>query len=186
MSPFYTRKGDGGLTGVLGDGRVAKSDLLMDAIGSVDEANSALGLARATCQQPEACEVILAIQRELYRLMAETAATPENAERFHSIDAARVVWLEEKTAYFESRVEMPREFIVPGDTVCGAALDMARTTVRRAERRMAGLVNEGRVANGELLRYLNRLSSLCFVLEIYEHQYGENQPLTRAKAGGKA
>ena len=180
MSPnFYTRSGDDGSTGLLGEGRIFKDDPRMEAVGALDEANAALGMARAASQSPQGREILLTAQRDLYGLMAETAATPENAARFRSIDAGRVAWLEAQIAAIEQRVPPVTEFIVPGDTPAGAALDLARTIVRRAERRLAGLQRAGEIENPELLRYLNRLSSLCFVLELLENQAAGGQTLAR-------
>lgn len=169
-STFYTRGGDEGYTGLLGEGRVAKEDLRMEALGAVDEAGAALGLARAHARSAESAGLILQVQRDLYGLMGEMAATPENAARFRVIDAKKVAWLEAQTDAIAAQVEIPREFIVPGDTAQGAFLDLARTIVRRAERRVSDLLHRGDIQNPELLRYLNRLSSLCFVLEIHEHR----------------
>jgi cob(I)alamin adenosyltransferase len=102
--------------------------------------------------------------------MAEVAATPENAEKFHAIDAARVTWLEGQTDQLSKQVEMPREFILPGDSVAGAALSLARAIIRRAERRVVELFDAEEIKNPDLQHYLNRLSSLCFVLELFENQ----------------
>ena len=102
--------------------------------------------------------------------MAEVAATPENAERFHFIDAARVKWLEEQTDFLSTLIEMPKQFILPGDSLAGAALSLARAVVRRAERRVVELFDTEEVVNPDLQRYLNRLSSLCFVLELLENK----------------
>jgi cob(I)alamin adenosyltransferase len=177
MSSFYTRAGDDGYTGLLGEGRVPKYDIRPEALGSIDEAMAALGMARVACQSPGMAEIILQVQRDLYSLMAETAATPENAEKFHFIDEARVAWLEKHTDALSLLVEMPGEFIIPGDFQSGAMLDLARTIVRRAERRVAELLLRGDIQNPELMRYLNRLSSLCFVMEIREIQFlGRNKP----------
>jgi cob(I)alamin adenosyltransferase len=165
---FYTSEGDDGYTGLLGAGRVAKEDIRLEAVGAVDEANAALGIARALSRSPETSHVILQIQRDLYGLMAELAATPENAARFRSVEAARVAWLEAQVDLLSQQVEVPKEFIVPGDAVEGAFVDLARAVVRRAERRVAGLLHRGEIANPELLRYLNRLSSFCFLLELRE------------------
>lgn len=181
MPTFYTRRGDDGSTGLLGEGRVAKYDLRMETLGAIDEANAALGLARATCVSGKVKEITLAIQRDLYRLMAETAATEETAAQFHAIDDPKVDWLETMTDQLSSEVSIPREFIVPGDTVPGAALDMARTIVRRAERRMTELLARGDVHNPNLIQYLNRLSSLLFVMELVENKAGGNPEITRAK-----
>jgi cob(I)alamin adenosyltransferase len=181
MSDFYTRTGDDGTSGLLGSGRVPKDHPRLEAIGTIDEANAAFGVARAICGESQIQEIILTIQRDLYNTMAEVAATPENAARFRTIDSGRVSWLEDETDQFGSQIEMPKEFIVPGDTQTGAALDLARAVVRRAERAVARLWHAGEIENPEILRYLNRLASLCFVLEIRENQIQGGKPLTLAK-----
>ena len=168
---FYTAKGDDGTTGLLGDGRVPKYHVRMEAIGALDEASAALGLARAQCSAPQTVPILLEAQRDLYKLMAEVAATPENAQRFHFINEERVNWLEKQTDELSTVVEMPKEFILPGDTLGGATLSMARAIVRRAERCVVNLFDDEVVINPDLQRYLNRLSSLCFVLELLENQY---------------
>jgi cob(I)alamin adenosyltransferase len=167
---FYTSKGDDGTTNLLGEGRVAKYHVRIEAVGTLDEASAALGLARAQCRDPHSSDILLEAQRDLYKLMAEVAATPEHAEKFHFIDAARVAWLEERTDELSKLVEMPKEFILPGDSVAGAALSLARAIVRRAERRVVELFDAEEIKNPDLQRYLNRLSSLCFVLELVENQ----------------
>ncbi len=177
MTKFYTRTGDDGYTGVLGEGRIPKYHPITEAIGAVDEATAALGLARAHSQTEDCPLVLLDIQRDLYHLMSEISATPQNAARFRKIDAARVAWLEQQADAFSDRVSLPKEFIVPGDSPAGAGLALARTVVRRAERQVARLYLDQGLENVELLRYLNRLSSLCFVLELYENQAaGKVQP----------
>jgi cob(I)alamin adenosyltransferase len=179
MTKFYTRTGDDGTTGLLGEGRARKDSPRLEAVGAIDEANAALGVARAACLAPASPEIILKIQRDLYGLMAEVAATPENAARFRVIDEGRVTWLEAQIAAIESQVEPTNEFIVPGDTASGAALDLARAIVRRAERHVAGLHLDGELENPELQRYLNRLSSLCFVLELLETQQSGKPTLAK-------
>ena len=136
---FYTAKGDDGTTGLLGEGRVPKYHVRMEAIGALDEASAALGLARAQCNAHQTAPILLEAQRDLYKLMAEVAATPENASQFHFINEARVGWLEEQTDELSKVVEMPKEFILPGDTLGGAALSLARAIVRRAERCVVSL-----------------------------------------------
>lgn len=174
---FYTRKGDDGSTGLLGEGRVAKSDLRMEALGSLDETTAALGVARSLCQSADARETLVQIQRHLYGIMGETAATGENAEKFRAVESRQVEWLEQQTDRLTELVEVPREFIVPGDSPAGAAVDLARTICRRAERRMVELAERGDVHNPALLQYLNRLSSYCFVLELLENKIaGGDQP----------
>lgn len=185
MTQFYTRTGDDGNTGLLGEGRVPKHDVRIEAVGTVDEATAALGMARASARHPDTVPLLLAVQRDLYGLMAEVAATAANAARFRTIDAARVAWLEAQTDALSQGITLPREFILPGDSLGGAALAVARTVVRRAERRLAQLWHEGALENAELLRYINRLSSLCFVLELLENQAaGQETPtLARSRPG---
>lgn len=174
MSPFYTRAGDEGQTGLLGEGRVPKFDLRIETLGAVDEATAALGLARSTARAEQSAALILEVQRDLYRLMAEVGATPENAAKFRAIDGNRVKWLETQTDTLTETVAMPNEFILPGENPSSAAMSLARTVVRRAERRVAELFQQGGLENTHLLAYLNRLSSLCFVLELLENQQGGN------------
>ncbi len=179
-SPFYTGTGDQGTTGLLGEGRVSKDDPRMEAVGAVDEATAALGVARAHAQASQTRDLLLAVQRDLYRLMAEVAATPENQARFRGITDEQVRWLEEQIAALEAVVSPPNAFIVPGDSPGGAFLDLARTVVRRAERRVVALWRSGGLENPALAAYLNRLSSLCFVLELLENQTA-GVTTTRAK-----
>lgn len=171
MSPFYTRTGDEGTTGLLGEGRVPKFDDRIEALGAVDEATAAMGLARAGAPSEGTAALLLEAQRDLYQLMAEVGATPENAAKFRSIDESRVRWLEEKTDELEQKTVLPREFIVPGDVPASAALALARTIVRRAERRVVALFHAGGLENQYLLAYLNRLSSLIFMLELVENAH---------------
>lgn len=175
MSTFYTRKGDDGTTGLLGEGRLPKYHPRMETVGTLDEATATLGLARSLVQNAALEPILRQTQRDLYGLMAEVAATPENAAQFRSIDAARVDWLEAETDKLTERVEMPKEFILPGETQSSGALAVARTVVRRAERRVAEMLAAGTLENGALLRYLNRLSSLCFVLELAENQFAQKE-----------
>ncbi len=175
MSNFYTRKGDDGTTGLLGEGRLPKYHPRMEAIGALDEATATLGLARSLVQDAALQPILLQAQRDLYGLMAEVAATPENAAQFRSINASRVAWLESKTDSLSAKVQMPKEFILPGETQGSGALALARTVVRRAERRIAALLDTGELENQELLRYLNRLSSLCFLMELAENQFSQTE-----------
>ncbi len=183
MPPFYTRQGDDGYTGLLGAGRVPKHDPRPEAYGSIDEASAALAVARSQARSKDTRATLIAVQRDLYHLMAEVAAAPEQAERFRRIDGGRVQWLEAKTEDFAARVEVPKEFVVFGDGQAGAALDLARTVVRRAERKVAWLAHHGELSNPDLLRYLNRLSSLCFVLALWEDRQGGMAGPRLAKEG---
>ncbi len=176
---FYTGKGDDGTTGLLGKGRVSKNDARIEANGTLDEASAAIGLARACARDGRCGPLLLHAQRDLYRLMAEVASSPENAEQFR-FEEARVDWLEQQIETLGKSVEMPGEFILPGDSLGGAALSMARAVVRRAERRLVELFDADTTANPALQQYLNRLSSLLFVLELIENQ-AAGKPTSRAK-----
>ncbi len=166
---FFTRKGDDGTTGWLGKGHISKDDPRIDAVGTLDEASAALGVARASAHDPRSAALVLEAQRDLYRLMSEVSASPESAGEFH-FDAGRVTWLEQQIETLGRGIEMPAQFILPGDSPAEAAFAMARTVVRRAERRVVGLSDRGQVQNPALREYLNRLSSLLFVLELLENR----------------
>lgn len=170
MTPFYTRSGDNGTTGLLGQGRISKAHPRLEALGTVDEVSAALGLARAASLDEQTVSILTEVQRDLYKLMSELAATSETVERFRYITSERVAWLEQQTDAVSNRTGVPNEFILPGETLAGAAMALARTIVRRAERRVTALHQSGELSNPELLRYLNRLSSLCFALELLENQ----------------
>lgn len=183
MSKFYTRKGDDGTTGLLGEGRVMKTDARMEALGTLDEASAALGLARSLMNNEMLIDLVIEVQRDLYHLMAEMAASEENQERFRKIDAERVRWLEEHTDEVGRKVEIPAQFILPGGYPSAAAFSLARAVVRRAERRAVQLVNDGLFTNKNGLAYLNRLSSLCYVLELHEIMVSGKADPTLAKEG---
>jgi cob(I)alamin adenosyltransferase len=177
-SQFYTQRGDDGYTGLLGPERVPKYDLRPQAYGTVDEAQAAMGLARASRCTPRTGEILLAVQRDLYPLMAELA---DGSTFAGSITGANVGQLESWIGEIEAEVEMPREFVIPGDSPAGAALHLARTVVRRAERLAVRLVHEGLLDNNQVLRYLNRLSSLLFVLACSEDLARTRSAPTQAK-----
>ncbi len=169
MATVTTRTGDEGYTDLLGAGRVPKYHRRPEAYGTVDEATSALGLARAHAEGANLKDQIRQVQQDLYVMMAELATTPENYEKVSfKIEPSHVARLDEAAERLKEQVEIGKEFIIPGATVTGAALDLARTIVRRAERQVARLYHEADVTNVEVLRYLNRLSDLLFILARWE------------------
>ncbi len=188
MEPIqlYTRTGDDGYTGLLGEGRVAKYAPQPEACGAVDEANAAMGIARAGAQSDITRQMLLTAQRDLYKLMAELSATQKTAPQFRSIDEARVTWLEQQTDVVTGMVVLPREFVVPGDTLPGAYIDLARAITRRAERFVVHLLHDGIIENTQLVRYLNRLSSLLFVLSLYENALAGASRVTLAREKAKS
>lgn len=167
VTRLYTGLGDTGSTDLLGE-RVAKDDPRIDILGDLDEATSSAGLGRALAASPRTKEVIEEVQRDLYRIMAELAFTDELRPAGYALAAERVSWLEATTDDLTAALNLPPQFILPGDTVPGAALDVARTVVRRAERAAVTLHHAGHVGNEQILRYLNRLSSLLFILARHE------------------
>jgi cob(I)alamin adenosyltransferase len=180
MPGFFTGDGDDGSTGLLGPDRIPKHHRRAEAIGALDEAAAALGLARALAGDPELKSILQTMQRHLYQVMAEVAAPGENALRFRVIGAAQVAWLESEIDRLSHEVELPTGFLLGGDSAAGGALDLARTVVRRAERRLALLIDQGEVENPQLLRYLNRASSICFLLILVSNHRGGVTP-TMAK-----
>ena len=165
---IVTRTGDGGETGLLYGGRVSKDDLHTEAYGSLDEAISALGLGRALDADAERAAQLLELQRELFVVGAELATgsghRADLERHFNVVTAAMVERLDRWVADIESRVPLPESFVIPGGTAAGAALDLARTFIRRAERRAVALRREGELENPEVIRYLNRCSDLLFML----------------------
>lgn len=172
---IVTRHGDAGETSLLYGGRVPKDDLHTEAYGVIDEAVSALGLARALEARPEPAARLLELQRQLFTVGAELAtARGERArleQHFATVDAATVDALEAETHVLEAQHPVT-SFVIPGATAVGAALDVARTVVRRAERRAVALDRAGQLENPQVLRYLNRLSDLLFMLAREAEQGG--------------
>ena len=184
-SQFYTRGGDDGTTGLLGPERVPKYDLRPEAYGAVDEAQSVLGLARSAGCAPRTAGILLGVQRTLHTMMAELASAGSEHSAFaNSITPVHVGDLESYIAEYEDLIEMPKEFVIPGDSQQGAALHQGRTVTRRAERRAVRLVDEGLLENRQVLRYLNRLSSLLFVLALYEDTQATSSSPTLAVENG--
>jgi cob(I)alamin adenosyltransferase len=168
MAKVTTGSGDTGYTGLLGAQRVPKYDPRPETFGTVDEATSALGLARAVAKDQKVKEIIYSIQQELYLLMGELATPPENYEQMGlRVTEEHVQRLEKIEDELKREVEIPNKFIIPGDTLDGAALDLARTIIRRAERMAVKLLHDGVIQNAEVIRYLNRLSDLVFILARY-------------------
>lgn len=173
-----TGGGDDGSTGLLGGGRAAKDDLRIEAYGTVDEASSAIGLAKALTGDDRVREIAERLQRDLYRLGAELATNPSAAGKFATTSEADVAGLDELLVELEAEVPMPDGFILPGATPASGALDLARAIVRRAERRCVSLIRAGGLSNDQPRRYLNRLSLVLFVLGRFE----ESRAGLRAKA----
>jgi cob(I)alamin adenosyltransferase len=166
---IYTRKGDDGTTGLWYGGRVQKHAGRPEAYGSVDEAASALGLARAAADSGgELYADILRVQNELFVAGAELATAPEAAGRLEAgvskVTPEMVERLESDIDRYMERVDLPPKFVIPGGTELSARLDVARAAVRRAERRVAALKDAGDLADEIVVTYLNRLSDALFAM----------------------
>ena len=181
MPRIYTKTGDDGTTGLLYGGRVSKDDLVADAYGTTDEAVATLGLARASSTDASMQAEILALQRELFVVGADLAANPAERGKLQPgvslVTADMTEGLETRIDELVARRPLPQVFVVPGATPSSAALDLARSTIRRAERAVVALERAERDPNPEVRRYLNRLSDLLFVLARWEA--GESEPASR-------
>ncbi len=168
---IYTRKGDDGTTGLLYGGRVAKNSPRPTAYGTVDEAQAAIGVARAGVERGSDIDTVLVhIERDLWVLMSELATAPGNRHKLTPgvslVTAEMVVALEEHIDGFTARFEQPKQFVVPGEDRVAAQLDVARTVVRRAERDHQAIEDED--ASSQVGPYLNRLSDLCWTLARFQ------------------
>ena len=168
----FNKKGDRGETSLLYGVRVAKSDPRCEAYGTIDEAVSALGIARCSCKA-EIKDIIFGLQKDLFLIGTELATPAEHYSKLlqkrKTVTAEMVQKLENLIDDFEAKVKMPDAFIVPGEASLGSAsLDLARPIIRRAERRVVSLKQTGLVINEEILKYLNRLADLVFTLARYQ------------------
>jgi cob(I)alamin adenosyltransferase len=165
MAKVTTGTGDDGYTNLLDGNRIPKYDPRPEVLGTIDEATSALGLARALTADVEIQALIVHLQRDLYAVMGEIATPKEHRDAVGiQVKAEQTQWLEKTEEDLKTRAEIPNKFVIPGDTADGAALDVARTIIRRAERLAAKLLHEGIIVNPEVIRYLNRCSDVVFIL----------------------
>ena len=162
---IYTRAGDNGTTGLYFGGRVTKSAEPIEVNGAVDEAQASLGWARSLSEPSSRLnDLLVTVERDLWVLMAEVATLPANRHKLVAekslVTAAMIERLEQEIDALSAEIEMPTEFVVPGDNSCSAALDVARTVVRRAERVAVGYPLEDSL----VIQYLNRLSDLVWTM----------------------
>tara|TARA_B100001750_G_C15417699_1_gene551225 strand:+ start:224 stop:787 length:564 start_codon:yes stop_codon:yes gene_type:complete len=172
MPGIYTRQGDRGQTGLLYGGRVDKDDLRCEAYGTTDEVISLLGLARASTADQEVGRLTLQVQEQLFVVGSELATSPEDYDtflkHFSPVDPSMTEELESQIDSMLGEVNLPDAFIIPGASEVSARIDVARTVLRRAERRVVSLDRQGMLANKEVLRYLNRLADFLFALARYQ------------------
>ena len=172
MVKIYTKKGDDGTTGLLYGGRVAKDDVRTEVYGTLDEVVSALGLARAGTLAERVETIVVRLQREMFVVGAQLATTEKNQgkleEGVSKISPSMTEQAEKDIDQLIEEHPLPQEFVLPGATPGSAGLDLARSTIRRAERQAVAMNRAGLIPDDEILRYLNRVSDLLFTLARYE------------------
>ena len=169
----FSTKGDGGETSLLGGQRVPKYDPRPETYGVLDEASSALGVARASTKNQKIKDIILSVQKDLLIMGAELSSVPEDIQKLtRRIGEGDIQRLEQIIDELQKNITLKNEFIYPGETPISAQIDVGRTIIRRAERKAASLKNEGLLRSAEINRYLNRLADMLFVLARYEEQKG--------------
>ena len=170
MVKIYTKKGDDGTTSLWYGGRVPKHHGRTEAYGALDEACSQLGVARALCgpEEAELAADILRLQDDIFIAGAELATAPEASERLEDgvsrTTEEMVAELEEAIDRYMARVELPPQFVIPGGNRLSAQLDVARTTIRRAERRISELNQNGELAGETVIHFVNRASDLAYAM----------------------
>ena len=169
---IYTKKGDDGTTGLLYGGRVPKDDVRTEVYGTLDEVVSALGVARGAGLSDRVEAIVVRLQREMFVVGAQLATAADNQ---HKLQEGVSKITSDMTTRAETDIDalieehpLPQEFILPGETLASAGLDLARSTVRRAERQAVALSRADLIPDEEILRYLNRVSDLLFTLARYE------------------
>jgi cob(I)alamin adenosyltransferase len=177
----YTKFGDRGETSLLYGGRVSKNNPHTEAYGITDEAVSAMGLGRSLSEDQRVKDILRDLQRELFTIAAELATDPDKYElfkqHFKPVTQEMVDNLEQTIDSLEEEFEMPKVFVLPGGSPASSAIDMARTIIRTAERRVVALAEAGGLTNQLILNYLNRLGDLLFVLARYQDR---ELPIERA------
>lgn len=185
MNSISTRRGDNGETSLLFGGRVSKADPRVEAYGLGDMAVSALGLARASCQDAWVADQLLEIQRKLFtvnaQLATDTTQTATLAKHFNTIGADDVQALDDLLSNLESQVPLPRSFVIPGASQASAGIDLARAVVRTVERRCTEMLHAGTLNNSCIIVWLNRLSDCLFMLARYVDRDIPQEILTGAR-----
>jgi len=172
MPKIYTKRGDKGETGLLYGGRIQKNDPRCDAYGTIDEAVAAIGLARTLMVSEDVAKILKSVQKDLFTVGAELATDTKEygrlKENFSVVTEEMVVDIENLIDEFRSRISLPNAFVIPGGSSSSSALDLSRSIIRRAERHVVTLKELNLLASDCVLRYLNRLSDLLFILARYE------------------
>ncbi len=183
MSAITTRRGDGGMTGTYSGERVPKHHIVTETVGSLDEANSLLGLARASVEEKKTKRIIRQVQKHLLVVSAEVSCLNKSRVPRGGITELEVDWLERLVDDLEDELSLPPGFVVFGQQRTASQLDVARTGIRKAERLVSRMLSEGIIENRNLLRYLNRLSDLVFLLACLAEKGEAEQERTPGRLG---
>ncbi len=171
-----TKKGDDGYTGTLGGERVPKYHIVTEAVGTLDEANSLIGLTRASSKEKRVKRILLQTQRHLFIVGSELSVSKGKCRLSgKTISETEVRWVERVINDLEEALALPPGFVTFGEEKCSAQMDVARTAVRKAERSAAKMSSEGLVGNPFILKYLNRLADLLFLLACFEGKNAEDR-----------
>ncbi len=181
LNKIYTKTGDDGTTGLVRGPRRMKHDLRVECYGTVDEANSFIGMARlSTASMPKLDRLLARIQNDLFDLGSDLATPgkdPEGGTQSLRITPSQTEWLEQQIDYYNEGLQPLRSFVLPGGTPLAVALHLARTVTRRAERLVVELLAKEPDTSGAVLIYLNRLSDLLFVMARVANANGESDVL---------
>jgi len=165
----FSKRGDKGETSLLGGQRIPKYDPRPDTYGTLDEASSSLGVARAMTENQKIKDIILEVQKDLLVMGAELSSLPEDLDKLtRRIDEKDVSRIENIIDKLQKDVELPKEFIYPGKSIVSAQIDVARTIIRRAERKAVRLKKDGLIRSEQITKYLNRLADMLFTLARFE------------------
>jgi cob(I)alamin adenosyltransferase len=178
---LFSGLGDGGETGLIGEGRFNKSDRRFEVIGSIDELSAVIGIVKAQMTENSIQDDLSSVQRILYSIMSEISYLDPDKLKKTSVTQNSIDKLEGWIDRLGSEVNLPAEFILPGDTVLSAYIDFARTYTRRVERSINGYMQSGEIVNPFVLKFINRLSSYFYVLEINHLMNQNNGKFTLAK-----
>lgn len=155
-----------GFTNTLGMETLPKSHILIETLGNLDEANSMIGFARSQSRTSVTADLLLSIQKDLGRIMAHIATIGKDHARNYFLPKTRLTWLGKKKEDLEQTVKISKDFIQPGETTNSAILDLCRTTVRKAERKLTEVYLQKLINDSISLKYLNTLSQLLYLLEL--------------------
>ncbi len=185
MTSISTKKGDAGETGLAGGTRVSKASLRVEAYGTVDELNSAMGFARSICEDQELCDRTKVIQKQLFQICSSLATPIESRKGQSPVTEAMIEGLTAQVHQLESVEGILSDWSVPGESASGAAFDVARTVCRRAERCVVRLMDSGEVVEQDVVAYLNRLSDLLWLFgRKLEMNAGADSSLRKLNAKG--